>query len=63
MVQNTGWIMRLPQDVKISTIGNGEDIKFDVLFNHKENFIVQKHLTHAFYLSLRTENKIQCKNN
>ena len=26
MVQNTGWIMRLHQDVKIQTIGIGEDV-------------------------------------
>ena len=49
MVQNTGWIMRLHQDVKISTIGNGEDVKFDVPFQSQGEPIVQKHLTHAFY--------------
>ena len=49
MVQNTGWIMRLHQDVKIQTIGNGEDIKFDVPFQAQGEPIVQKHLTHAFY--------------
>ena len=49
MVQNTGWIMRLHQDVKIQTIGNGEDIKFDVPFQSQGEPIVSKHLTHAFY--------------
>ena len=49
MVQNTGWIMRLHQDVKIQTIGNGEDIKFDVPFQAQGEPIIQKHLTHAFY--------------
>ena len=49
MVQNTGWIMRLHQDVKIQTIGNGEDVKFDVPFQSQGEPIVQKHLTHAFY--------------
>ena len=49
MVQNTGWIMRLHQDIKIQTIGNGEDIKFDVPFQSQGEPIVQKHLTHAFY--------------
>ena len=33
MVQNTGWIIRLHQDIKIKTIGNGEDINFDIIFN------------------------------
>ena len=49
MVQNTGWIMRLHQDVKIQTIGDGEDIKFDVPFQAQGEPIIQKHLTHAFY--------------
>ena len=49
MVQNTGWIMRLHQDVKIQTIGDGEDIKFDVPFQSQGEPIVSKHLTHAFY--------------
>ena len=49
MVQNTGWIMRLHQDVKIQTIGNGEDIKFDVPFQSQQEPIVSGHLTHAFY--------------
>ncbi len=49
MVQNTGWIMRLHQDIKIQTMGNGEDIKFDVPFQSQGEPIVQKHLTHAFY--------------
>ena len=49
MVQNTGWIMRLHQDVKIQTIGNGEDIRFDVPFQSQQEPIVSKHLTHAFY--------------
>ena len=49
MIQNTGWIMRLHQDVKIQTIGNGEDIKFDVPFQAQGEPIIQKHLTHAFY--------------
>ena len=49
MIQNTGWIMRLHQDVKIQTIGNGEDIKFDVPFQSQQEPIVSKHLTHAFY--------------
>ena len=49
MVQNTGWIMRLHQDIKIQTIGNGEDVKFDVPFQSQGEPIVQKHLTHAFY--------------
>ena len=49
MVQNTGWIMRLHQDVKIQTIGNGEDIKFDVPFQSQGEPIVSKHMTHAFY--------------
>ena len=49
MVQNTGWIMRLHQDVKIQTIGNGEDVKVDVPFQSNEQPIISKHLTHAFY--------------
>ena len=50
MVQNTGWIMRLHQDVKIQTIGNGEDIKFDLPFQAQaQEPVVQKHLTHSFY--------------
>ena len=61
MVQNTGWIMRLHQDIKIQTIGNGEDIKFDVPFQSQEEAIVQKHLTHAFYPFFENCQKIQCK--
>ena len=50
MVQNTGWIMRLHQDVKLTTIGNGEDIKSDLPFQSQgQEPIVQKHLTHSFY--------------
>ena len=49
MVQNTGWIMRLHQDVKINTIGNGADIKFDVPFQSQQGDIVSGHMTHSFY--------------
>ena len=49
MVQNTGWIMRLHQDVKIQTIGNGEDIKFDIPFQSQQEPIVSGHMTHSFY--------------
>ena len=44
----------IAQDIKIRTIGNGEDVKFDVPFQSQGETIVQKHLTHAFYLSLKT---------
>ena len=46
MVQNTGWIMRLHQDVKIQTMGDGEDIKFDVPFQAQGEPIVQLSLIH-----------------
>ena len=49
MIQNTGWIMRLHQDIKINTIGNGEDIKFDIPFQSQQEPIVSGHMTHSFY--------------
>jgi len=49
MAHNTGWIMRLHQDVKLQTMGNGEDIRFTVPFQGQGGDIVSKHLTHSFY--------------
>ena len=49
MVQNTGWIMRLHQDIRIRTIGNGEDITFTIPFQSQQEPIVSKHMTHSFY--------------
>ena len=61
MVQNTGWIIRLHQDIKIKTIGNGEDITHISPFQSDKGQIVTKHMTHSFYLSLITGQKIQLK--
>ena len=49
MVQNTGWIMRLHQDIRIRTIGNGEDINWIIPFQSQQEPIVSKHMTHSFY--------------
>ena len=49
MVQNTGWIMRLHQDIKLNTIADGEDINFDIPFQSQQEPIVSKHMTHSFY--------------
>ena len=49
MVQNTGWIMRLHQDIKLKTFGDGEDVNFDIPFQSQQQPIVSKHMTHAFY--------------
>ena len=49
MVQNTGWIMRLHQDIKLKTFADGEDINFDIPFQSQQQPIVSKHMTHAFY--------------
>ncbi len=51
MVQNTGWIMRLHQDVKLKTFGDGEDVNFATPFQAitGKNPIMSKHMTHAFY--------------
>ena len=49
MVQNTGWIMRLHQDVRIKTIGDGEDINWIIPFQSQQEPIVSKHMTHSFY--------------
>ena len=49
MVQNTGWIIRLHQDIKIKTIGNGEDITHISPFQSDKGQIVTTHMTHSFY--------------
>ena len=49
MVQNTGWIMRLHQDIKLKTFGDGEDVNFTIPFQSQQEPIVSKHLTHSFY--------------
>lgn len=49
MWHNTGWIMRLHQDIKIKTIGNGEDLTFITPFQSKGPPIISKHLTHSLY--------------
>ena len=36
MWHNTGFIMRLHQDIKIKTIGNGEDVTWIHLFKQKD---------------------------
>ena len=37
MWHNTGFILRLHQDLKMKTIGNGEDITWIHLFNQVRN--------------------------
>jgi hypothetical protein len=49
MVQNTGWIMRLHQDIKLKTFGDGIDLNFTIPFQSQQDPIVSKHLTHSFY--------------
>ena len=49
MVQNTGWIMRLHQDIRIKTIGDGEDITWIIPYQSQQDPIVSKHMTHSFY--------------
>jgi len=49
MVQNTGWILRLHQDIRIKTIGNGEDITWIIPYQSQQDPIVSKHMTHSFY--------------
>lgn len=48
MVMNTGWILRLHQDLKLNTIGNGEDVNFTIPIQSGSP-LVSKHLTHGFY--------------
>ncbi len=49
LLNNTGWIMRLHQDIRIRTIGNGEDITWIIPFQSQQHAIVSKHMTHSFY--------------
>ena len=48
MVMNTGWILRLHQDLKLNTIGDGADVNFTIPIQSGSP-IVSKHLTHGFY--------------
>ena len=49
MWHNTGFIMRLHQDIKIKTIGNGEDVTWIAPFQSKGPPLITKHLTNSLY--------------
>ena len=49
MWHNTGFILRLHQDIKIKTIGNGEDVSWIAPFQAKGPPLLTKHLTNSLY--------------
>ena len=49
MWHNTGFILRLHQDLKMRTIGEGEDLTWTTPFQSSKEPLVSKHLTHSLY--------------
>ena len=49
MWHNTGFILRLHQDLKMKTIGDGEDLSWTTPFQSSKEPLVSKHLTHSLY--------------
>lgn len=49
MWHNTGFILRLHQDLKMRTIGDGEDLTWTTPYQSSKEPLVSKHLTHSLY--------------